>query len=533
MPNPSAARRPYPSAFASFLALFALVAAMAIPGAPPALAQHAEQAAAREEGGGEKATAEKKDPPGEPIEEVTRHHLRAGGTDLRYTATAEEIRTEDAKGQPIASFFTISYTLDGVEERDERPVTFVYNGGPGSSSIWLHFGLVGPRLVDLPSDATDPGAPPYRLKDNPWTILRATDLVFVDPVGTGFSHALGEKKDEDFWGYDQDADSVAEFIRTYITIHGRWNSPKYLLGESYGGVRTAMLVPRLQQDLSIGLSGLILVSPALNLGTLPFDISGNDLPYATHLPAYAAAAHYHGKLPDEWPSLEALLDEVEAFAGGEYLAALFRGDTLPPEEKAQLAARLHRYTGLDPEYIERSNLRIYAFRFIKELLRDEGLVVGLLDGRFTQDELDDVSEFPGGDPVSAQTSPAYVATFQDYLRDDLGVETTRRFHPINLQANQQWKRPDNRNHAFAGYVDVTGAMAQGTKDNGALRVFSAGGYHDLTTSYFATEYMLRHSGIDPDRLEVRNYEGGHMMYFYQPSLEALSNDIVSFIRAGG
>ena len=354
--------------------------------------------------------------------------------------------------------------------------------------------------------------------------------MFVDPVGTGFSHALGEKKDEDFWGYDEDADSVAELIRTYITVNDRWNSPKYILGESYGGVRTGLLVPRLQQNLHIGLNGLILISPALNLGTLPFDVAGNDLPYATHLPAYAAAAHYHGKLPDEWPSLEALLDEVEGFAGGEYLAALFRGDTLTEDEEERLAARLARYTGLDAEYIERSDLRIFAFRFIKELLRDEGKVVGLLDGRYAQDELDDVSEFPGGDPFDAKTAPAYVATFRSYLRGDLGVETSRHYIPTNMQANQRWKRPGNKNHAFAGYVDVTGGLAQGTKDNGALRVFSGSGYHDLTTSYFATEYMLRHSGIDPERLTIENYEGGHMMYLYQPSLEKLSNDIVAFIE---
>ncbi len=496
----------------------------------PLAAQHGDAPAAQEAAGKEAPAAAAKEEPGEPLKVVTHHHLDSGGTDLRYTATAEEVRTEDAEGESIASFFTISYTLDGVERPEERPVTFVFNGGPGSASIWLHFGLVGPRLVDLPSDASDPGAPPYRLKDNPWTILRATDLVFVDPVGTGFSHAMGETKDEEFWGYDEDADSVAELIRTYVTTHDRWNSPKYILGESYGGVRTAMLVPRLQQNLQIALNGVILISPALNLGTLPFDIAGNDLPYVTHLPAYAATAHYHGKLPDEWPSLEALLDEVEAFAGGEYLAALFRGDTLSREEEERLAARLHRYTGLDPEYIERSDLRIYAIRFLKELLRDEGLAVGLHDGRYTQDELDDVSEFPGGDAFDAKTSPAYVATFQSYLRNDLGVETVRRYVPVNMQANRRWKRPGNHDHAFAGYVDVTGGLAQGTKDNGALRVFSAGGYHDLTTSYFASEYMLRHSGIDPERLEIRNYEGGHMMYLHQPSLEALSNDIVAFIR---
>jgi carboxypeptidase C (cathepsin A) len=470
--------------------------------------------------------------PAEPLKFESSHRLQSGGTDISYTVTAEEIYLRDAEGEPTASFFTISYAKDGVESPEDRPVTFVFNGGPGSSSIWLHFGLVGPKLIDIPSDASDPGGPPYRLKDNPWTILRATDLVFVDPVGTGFSKPLGEKKNEDFWGYNEDADSVAEFIRTFITQHNRWNSPKYILGESYGGIRTALLVPRMQQELNIGLNGLILISPALNMGTLPFFVTGNDLPYATHLPAYAASAYYHGKLPDEWPDLETLLAEVEAFAGNEYLAALFKGDTLDATEKQRIAAQLARYTGLSESYILRSDLRIYAIRFIKELLRDEGLSVGLLDGRYTQDELDDVAEFPDGDPFSAKTGPIYVSTFQSYLRNDLGVDLLERYVGQSGEANQNWKRPSNRTSAFAGYVDVTGQLAQGTKDNEALRVFSAGGYHDLTTSYFATEYMLQHSGIDPERVIIKNYDGGHMMYLYQPSLEALSDDIVEFINEG-
>ncbi|MBI2213054.1 MAG: peptidase S10 [Acidobacteria bacterium] len=475
------------------------------------------------------ADAKKHEPIPDPLKVVTQHRLKAGATDIAYTATAEEIDLRDGEGKQTARFFTISYVKAGVARAEERPVTFVFNGGPGSASIWLHFGLVGPKLIDIPSDASDPGAPPYKLRDNPWSILRATDVVFVDPVGTGFSHALGEKKDEDFWGYDEDADSVAEFIRTFVTMKNRWNSPKYILGESYGGIRGSLLVPRLQQRLNIGLNGVILISPAINMAMLPFDVTGNDLPYVTLLPAQAATAHYHGKLPDGWPSREELLREVETFAGGEYLAALFKGDTIDSAEKRRVAEKLHRYTGLPTEYIVRSDLRIYGERFLKELLRDHGRAIGRLDSRYVQDELDKVAEMPESDPFDAKTGSIYVATFQSYLRNDLKVDLVKRYISSSEKAGKIWKRPEGRNHAFAGYIDVTGSLAQGTKDNEALRVFAASGYHDLATSYFATEYMLRHSGIDPKRLTLKNYEGGHMMYLHQPSLEALSNDIVAFI----
>lgn len=478
----------------------------------------------------EKGAADAKAP--EPKKFVTEHRLRPanGAGELAYTATAEDVYLHDKDGKPTATFFTISYVKKGVARPEERPVTFVFNGGPGSAAVWLHLGMVGPRRIDIPSDATGPGGPPYKLKDNPWTLLRATDLVFVDPVGTGFSRALGEKKDEEFWGYEEDADSVAEFIRTFVTTHNRWNSPKYLLGESYGGIRSGLLVPRLQQRLDIALNGVILVSPALNMGTLPFFVAGNDLPYATHLPALAATAYYHKKLPDPWPSQKALLHEVEAFAGGEYIQALFRGDLLPQEEKERIADRLHRYTGLSKDYLLRSQLRPYAIRFIKELLRSEGKVVGLLDGRYVQDELDDVGDFPDGDPFDAKTAPIYIALFQSYLRNELGVDLDRRYIGSSDEANGKWKRPAEGNGAFAGYVDVTGQLAQGTKDNEALRIFSASGYHDLTTSYYATEYMLHHSGIDPGRMTIKRYPGGHMMYLHQPAHEELSDDLVRFIE---
>jgi len=469
--------------------------------------------------------------PQPPIKHSTRHRLKSGGTDIAYIATAEEIYLKDGDDKYTASFFTISYTKDPAGPAENRPLTFVFNGGPGSASIWLHMGMVGPKIIDIPSDASDPGAPPYTLRDNPWTILRATDLVFIDPVGTGFSKALGDKKNDDFWGFDEDADSVAEFIRTYITMHNRWNSPKFILGESYGGIRSALLVPRLQQNLNIALNGVILISPALNMATLPFNVAGNDLAFATHLPALAASAYYHNKLPDSWPDIQTLLAEVEAYAGTAYLAALFQGDALPDAEKQKVAEQMHRFTGLDPEYILRNNLRVNAWRFAKELLRGEGKSIGLLDGRYEQDELDDASEVPGGDPFGVKTGPIYVASFQTYLRNDLGVDMTSRYIPSNGKAGSSWKRRSSDTHPFAGYVDVTSDLAQGTKDNEGLRVFSASGYDDLVTSYFATTYMLRHSGIDPERLEIKDYQGGHMMYLYQPSLEKLSNDIVAFINA--
>jgi hypothetical protein len=273
--------------------------------------------------------------------------------------------------------------------------------------------------------------------------------VFVDPVGTGYSHAMGEKKDKDFWGYDEDADSVAEFIRTYITTHNRWNSPKFLLGESYGGIRSAMLVSRLQQNLDIGLNGVILISPALNMGTLPFVVAGNDLSYATHLPALAATAYYHKKLPDSWPSERALLDEVEAYAGSEYLQALVQGRHAAAGREGEVAERLHRYTGLSKDYILRSDLRIYAIRFIKELLRAEGKSVGLLDGRYVQDELDRIAEFPDGDAFNAKTAPIYIALFQSYLRNDLKVDVEKRYVGSNGEANQAVEAPGDGTGAFS------------------------------------------------------------------------------------
>ncbi|MEO8217150.1 MAG: peptidase S10, partial [Acidobacteriota bacterium] len=285
--------------------------------------------------------------------------------------------------------------------------------------------------------------------------------------------------------------------------------------------------------LQIGLNGVILISPALNMGTLPFVVTGNDLGYATQLPAYASVAYYHHKLPESWPDKATLLKEVQNFAGGEYLLALFKGDRLEKAERDQIAEKLHRYTGLSKGYILRSDLRIYAPRFTNELLRDEGKSIGLLDGRYKQEETDNLAESPDSDPFDVKTGPIYLSTFQSYLKDDLGVDVVKHYLSGNSEANEKWKRPANGRGAFSGYVDVTGNLSQGTKDNEALRIFAASGYEDLATTYFAVRYTLEHARIDPRRLTINAYEGGHMMYLYRPSLESLSNDIVAFIRGQG
>ena len=467
--------------------------------------------------------------PPEPVNVSTQHSIQTIDGRINYTATAAEYYLRDENDKPVASFFAISYRRNGVDDPGERPITFVFNGGPGSASIWLHFGLVGPQVIDIPSDAADAGAPPYNLRDNAHTILRATDLVFVDPVGTGFSRALGEKENADYWGIDEDADSVTEFIRLFITRHNRWRSPKYIIGESYGTIRAAAMVPRLAR-YNIAFNGIILVSAAMNMGTLPFVVTGHDLPFVTHLPAYTVAAIYHQALPEMPENVDAFLEEARAFAGGPYLAALFKGDRLSEAERLEIAQGLHRFTGIDVEYILRSNLRVNVFRFRKELLRERGKIIGLLDSRYLGTDPDDAGEFPSHDPTSAQTAGPYVANFQSYLKDQLGIDLERRYLPISRAANRAWKRTSGNQSVFAGFEDVTPNLERAAATNADMRFFIASGIHDLTTSFFASEYMMDHSGIDAGRITLKNYFGGHMMYHYRPSFEQMSNDLVAFIN---
>jgi carboxypeptidase C (cathepsin A) len=462
-----------------------------------------------------------------------RASVRADGRALEYTVSARDYAIRNDEGLVTAHFSAFAYVIEG-EDSARRPVTFAFNGGPGSSSIWLHLGLLGPRRVVVPSDAKNAGAPPYPLLENPHTLLTHTDLVFVDPVGTGFSHAVGESKDEDFWGVDEDVDSVARFVREWLTRNGRWASPKYVLGESYGGVRGALLGQALKQDsASVALNGLIFVSPAFDIQFV--DGREDDLTYVTSLPTYAATALYHGALEGQVRDREAWLREVRAFATGPYLRALFAGQNLGTDERAGLSAELSRFTGLSADYWQRANLRVNASRFRKELLRERGLVLGRLDTRYRGSETDAVGESPESDPMMAGIGSAYVAAFQQYTRDELGLDWPERPYRFSGSGTfGKWKRSEEGQAAFSGWIDTVPALASSMQDNPALRVFVANGWFDVATTVLAAEYNLSRPGVDPGRVTLRNYDAGHMMYVHGPSLEGLARDLRAFYagRAG-
>jgi carboxypeptidase C (cathepsin A) len=453
--------------------------------------------------------------------------LDTGGTTLAYRAIAGTTLLRDAQGEPEAEFFSFAHLVDGADGA-ARPVTFAFNGGPGSASIWLHMGLVGPKLVRVPSDGEPAGAPPYPVLANPGSLLAVSDLVFVDPIGTGFSRVVAQGDPADHWGVDEDARSVARFIRRWIEDNGRWNSPKYVLGESYGGIRGPLLVRELQGGFgSVALNGLMMISPAFDMELV--DGQDNDAAYATVLPTYAATAWYHDALPERPDDLDAFLAEVERFTREEYVPALFAGRDLSGERRAFVVEHLHRYTGLSKQYIERARLRVSTDRFRRELLRERGLVVGRLDTRYTGTEPDDVGEVPSGDPMGSGIAGAYVAAFNDYLRAELGVQVDRPYVVMSAEVGKAWKRPAEEWAAFQGYLDVAPFLARGMADNPDLRVFVGSGLYDVATTFFAAEHNVRRSTMDLARVVLRRYPAGHMMYVHQPTLAQLSQDLIEFV----
>ena len=494
-------------------------------------------AAAQEKPGEKQAEAPKKmekAPPPKPEKSVTQHSVVIGGTAVSYTATAGTLIVRNAKDEPWASIGYIAYVKPGADA-SKRPITFAYNGGPGSSSVWLHMGALGPKRV-VTSDASPTPPPPYQLVDNGYSLLDRTDLVMIDPVGTGVARAAGEAKDKDFWGVDPDIDSVSRFIKQYVEENGRWNSPKYLLGESYGTTRSAGVVDALQTRHGMSFNGVILVSVALDLEAI-FNIPGNDRPFPLFLPTYAATSWYHKVLPTRPEKLEPFLDEVRAYALGPYTAALMKGDTLEAPERAAVVRKLHEYTGLSEDYIDKANLRIKEGQYTQELLRQHRETVGRLDSRFTGPTLDVLAAEASYDPQSAAVSGAFTAGFLHYYHEELKVPAEKTYTITNFDIARAWdpkhKIPGPPQFFTWPTLPNTGLdLADALKYNPNLRVLVLNGYYDLATPFLATEYMMSHLDLGKDlrtHIEMKYYPAGHMMYIQDASLKQFKTDVAEFI----
>ena len=435
---------------------------------------------------------------------------------------------------PEAGMSYVAY-FHGDKENTHRPITFLYNGGPGSSTVWLHMGAFGPKRVVTADDTHSPAAP-YRLVDNEYSLLDVSDLVFVDAPGTGFGHLRGTDKEKAFYGVDQDAHAFANFIVEFLSRHNRWNSPKYLFGESYGTTRSAALANILEKENSLDLNGIILLSQILNFDTSvdqPQFNPGVDLPYVLALPTYAATAWYHHKLPHQPAALEPFLREVEAFALSDYLQALAAGSGLSAERKSEIASRLHDYTGLAADYIERANLRVNGGEFEKTLMGSD-ITTGRLDTRFAGPTIDPMSKEADYDPQAAAISSAYVSAFNDYVRTVLKFGERKTYKPL-VDLDKLWDmlhQPPGSETKVPGPINVIPDLAVAMQRNPNLKVQLNGGYYDLATPYFAAVYELRQLPIQnalQGNIEMHFYTSGHMVYAHEPDLKALHANVAAFI----
>lgn len=455
----------------------------------------------------------------------TTNHVTIDGQKIAYTARAGTIALRDAEDKPTASIFYIAYTRNDATNLAQRPVTFSFNGGPGSSSVWMHMGLLGPRRVLLEADGS-PVPPPYSLTNNESSLLDVTDLVFIDPVSTGFSRATKPDDARRFHGLREDVSSVAEFIRLYVTRHRRWLSPKFVIGESYGTTRAAALSGELASRHRMNVNGIMLVSTVLNFQTLQF-AAGNDLPYVLFLPSYTATAWHHRKLPADLQAkpLEEVLRQAEAFAAGDYSQALLLGTALPAERRRTVGREFARLTGLSEAYVDRADLRVSLSRFARELLAAENQVVGRFDSRYKgpiRDRINDSMEY---DPSGEAIFSAYASTFNDYVRTELKFESDL---PYEILTGLSWNWGENN-----GYVNVAETLATSMTRNPFLKVHVSEGYFDLATPYFASQYTFNHLGIDAALMKnivVDRYTAGHMMYLNQPDLKKQKADLARFIR---
>ncbi len=462
---------------------------------------------------------------------VTKHKGKFNGVNVAYTATAKETHLKNKKGDVAGAMFSVSYVKDGVKDPTTRPVSFFFNGGPGSASLWLHLGAWGPKRVIIPSDAKDDGAPPYPIEHNPTSLLDVTDMVFIDPIGTGFSQLVGKGKAEDFIGVDADAKSVAKFIRMWLTENKRWNSPKYLGGESYGTTRSAAVVRELEGAYNdVSLNGIILISAILDF-SIDRNREGNEMPYIMMLPTFATTAQYHGKA-GEGKTTPEFAEEARQFAIGEFATALLKGSALKGEERSAILKKLSYFTGVSETYLDQANLRLSLWRYMKELLRDEGKTVGRLDGRYTGKDYDNAGSGPDQDPSFYGIDGAYTAAINDYLGRDLKVDMgDRQFSVIGgLPGKWDWM---SRSAGAPFYFNVAPYIGKALRENSGLRVFLASGYYDFATPFFGAEYSLSRGDMDERRIVKEYYESGHMMYAHKPSLLKLNNDIRRFIKEGG
>ncbi len=481
------------------------------------------------------APAADEEPQSPVIEETSvskQYTGKFGRRKVAYTATAATQVVEQGEDKK-AVFFHVSYIEDGADPA-RRPIVFAFNGGPGSSTVWLHLGLLGPRRVEFDEDGFRVGTP-GRLVDNEHSILDVADVVLVDAIGTGFSTAVPKDKEKEFQHFSKDIDAFTDFVVSYLNRNDRWASPKYLAGESYGTTRGAAIAHRLFATHGVELSGLVLISSVLNFQTIAEDVNtllfrpGNDLPYMVHLPTYAATAWYHGRLSRKLQSrrLQDLLEEVEEFAIGRYWTALAKGDGLDEKERSGVVVKLAGYTGLPEDYIDRYDLRIHIHRFCKELMRADRKTVGRLDTRFTGIDRVADGDTIESDPASDRIGGPFTATLNDYLRRELGFENEAFYETLSMKVHEAWDYEDFKGH----YVDTSEKLRDVVSRSG-LRVFVANGYYDLATPHFATEYTFNHLGLDESlrkNVRMEYYEAGHMMYIHQPSLKRLASDLRGFV----
>ena len=483
----------------------------------------------------EKTAAEAASPPDIQAETFTsEHRIAVGGRTIEYTATAGTMLMKGEENEPIALFGYTAYVEKGTDTAT-RPILFAYNGGPGSASVWLHMGILGPqRVVVEDTEFAPPG--PFRRVANEYSILDEADLVMIDPVGTGYSRPVGDAEGKDFWGVDQDIASVSAFIAQYVTENGRWMSPKYLLGESYGGMRSGGVAYRLLKAHSLALNGVILVSPYLDF------VAGNpgiaiDLPHVLFFTTFAATAWYHETIPDRPADLRAFLEEAERFAETVYAPALFKGNRLSGEERQEVLAGMARFTGISEDYWDKANMRIDESQFSKELLRQRKETSGRIDSRFKGDGINHVGERFAYDPFMSSVGPAFAAAFHDYYQKDLGVDIDRDY-ALSGKVGKDWDGSHKSPSGPRWYdklpiantaVDLAYAMVQ----NPNMRVLVQQGFFDLATPYGVTNYVLDHMDLDPElqqNITVKLYEAGHMMYVHPPSMVGFKEDLAAFIE---